>query len=357
MPDMAGLGGGLGGLGGAGFGGSLGFASTQIDLFGLKSRGEKIVFLLDSDNSMLADAIGGIPAYTIIKKELVKIVDAMPPTALFNVLVFDRSNCRALSPDMLPATDANLERFKKWIMPLNAQKNKYGLSTLGSPGTTIEFEPFPTVYNSRNNWVAGLGYAARKGADVVYLLGNSQDMPNIYSKYYRDAKRGELLPHEHGWPPELPNVITDYEPCGGRQEWNQTVARARQLHRKFNQDRLARGLPVRVNPSMVPMDIWLVSTSLPDEKRPEVERPRVGKEHNYTADDLEVYIGSVSRKYSSSGPAASLGLATKSFTFNVVHFVTQGQMTNPSFRLERLSELVDKLGGEYVKIAGDKAIQ
>lgn len=42
----------------------------SINVFGLKSTGEKLVFLLDTNNGMLVDEVGGIPAYTIIKKEL-----------------------------------------------------------------------------------------------------------------------------------------------------------------------------------------------------------------------------------------------------------------------------------------------
>lgn len=361
MPDTAGLGGGgSAGLGGtASFGGSLGFASTQINLFGLKSSGEKMVFLLDAGGGMMGDEIGGIPAYTIIKEELLKMIDLMPPTALFNVLVFDHQECRALSPDMVPASDSNLERFKQWITPLNAENQNYGLETLTFPGTPVKFEPMPSVFNGRNNWLAGLGFAVRKGADVIYWLGNNDSMDAIYDKYYKACKKGVPLPADHalGWPAEFWNHTVDYDECGGKEEWEKTVAKAYEMHEEENQKRLDRGEAVRVNPTMMGMDHWVVKTYFPDEPRPVQSNPREGHEHLYTADDLVDYVESVSRKYSQSSAMASIGLKKKKTVFNVVHFVSAPQMEDENVRLNTLADLADELDGAYVKVPGASAIE
>ena len=359
MPDTAGLGGGSGGLGGGSisFGGSLGFASTQIDLFGLKSSGEKMVFLLDAGGGMMADDLGGIPAYTIIKNELLSMIDLMPPTALFNVLVFDHQECRALSPDMVPASDANLQRFRQWIMPLNAQDQNYGLKTLGFPGTSITFEPMPTVFNSQDNWLAGLGYAARKGVDVVYWLGNNAIMDTIYEKYYKACKKGEPLLDKDGWPPEFGKYTVDYDECGGEEEWKKTIAKAYEMHEEENQKRLKRGEPIRVNPTMMGQDHWVVKTYFPDEPRPVQSNPKEGHGHLYTPDDLSEYLESVSRKYSQASPVASIGLKKKELVFNVIHFMSTRQMEDENSRLPVLADLTDELDGAYVKIGGAAAIK
>lgn len=359
MPDTAGLGGsGGGGLAGAiGLAGNMGFSSTQIDLFGLKSSGEKMIFLLDAGGNMMGDDLGGIPAYTIIKKELLAIIDLMPPTALFNVLVFTDKECRALSPDMLPATDANLQRFKQWIMPLNAQNQNYGLSTLGSEGTAIAFEPLSPLFSSQDNWVAGLGYAARKGADVVYWLGNNEYMESIYDKYYRACKKGEPLPYKEGWPPEMPQATWDFSVCGGIDGWRASVANAQKIHDEENQRRLARGQPIKVNPTMSTQDHWLMTTYFPDEPRPEPTRPREGKEYWYTPEDLAGYIQAMSRKHSSAVPSASIGLKKKDLSFNVIHFVKIIEADDSNVRLNKLAPLAEELNGEYMKVGGKAAIR
>ncbi|MBI9020024.1 MAG: hypothetical protein JEZ10_02050 [Verrucomicrobia bacterium] len=361
MPDTAGLGGGSAGLGGssASFGGSLGFASTQINLFGLKSSGEKVVFLLDAGGGMMGDEIGGIPAYSIIKKELLSMIDLMPPTALFNVLVFDHQECRALSSEMLPATDDNLQRFKQWVTPLNAQSQKYGLETLEFPGTPITFEPMPMVFNGLNNWLAGLGYGARKGVDVVYWLGNNANMDTIYDKYYKACKKGEPLPKDHvsGWPAEFWKHTVDYDECGGEEEWKKTVAKAYEMHEEENQKRLARGEPIRVKSIMMGMDHWVVKIYFPDEPRPVQSNPREGNEHLYAPDDLSDYVESVSRKYSQASPVASIGLKKKELVFNVIHFVPTLQVKDENIRLPVLADLAEELDGAYVKIGGADAIK
>ena len=89
MPEIVGVKGGLGSSGG-GLGGaaSLGFSMPEIDMFGIRGKGEKVFILLDASDEMMYDEMGGIPAYTIIKNELIKVLGGLPPTTLFNVSVF-----------------------------------------------------------------------------------------------------------------------------------------------------------------------------------------------------------------------------------------------------------------------------
>ena len=54
----------------------------EIELFGIKGKGEKIFIILDSTPWIMYDEFGGIPAYTLIKQELVKILGGLNPTVL-----------------------------------------------------------------------------------------------------------------------------------------------------------------------------------------------------------------------------------------------------------------------------------
>ena len=60
----------------------------EIEIFGVKGKGEKLFLILDTNDQMLIDEMGGIPAYNIIKDEMIRIVEELPPTALFNICVF-----------------------------------------------------------------------------------------------------------------------------------------------------------------------------------------------------------------------------------------------------------------------------
>jgi hypothetical protein len=86
MPEIVGVRTGIGAMGGDGLGASsVGFTMPEINVFGIKSRGEKIFFILDSSGRMMEDEIGGMSAYRIIKEELIRILRTLPPTTLFNV--------------------------------------------------------------------------------------------------------------------------------------------------------------------------------------------------------------------------------------------------------------------------------
>ncbi len=177
MPEISGVKGGLGssaGDGGLGSGG-LGFAMPELNIFGVKSRGEKIFFLLDATPSMIVDEMGGIPAYTLIKQELMNIIESLNSTVLFNIVVYDSTKSTVLFPGLVPASDENVATMKAWLEPLNRVSenmgdNDYGLRTLG-PGAhgaveKIEVEPL----QRKVWWISPALLAMKQQADTVYLL-------------------------------------------------------------------------------------------------------------------------------------------------------------------------------------------
>jgi len=222
-------------------------------------------------------------------------------------------------------------------------------------GTSITFEPFPTVFNSQNNWVAGLGYAARKGADVVYWLGNHEYLRPIYKEYLKACKKGEPLPYPGGWPPELPFVVIDYSRVGGEQQWEQTVARARAEKRKDDAKRLAEGKSVRVKPASRNEGDWLVETYFLGQPRYSVKSPREGKRYRYKGTDVVDYLDAIARKYNTSGLSASIGLKQKKMAVNVIHFCSKsGAGDQP---LEIIRDVSKRTGGDYLRVEGGAAVR
>ena len=65
MPEITGVKGGLGSAGVGFGGGGLGFTMPEINIFGMKSRGEKVFLILDCGPSMMSDARGGMPAFIV----------------------------------------------------------------------------------------------------------------------------------------------------------------------------------------------------------------------------------------------------------------------------------------------------
>lgn len=351
MPEVAGFGTGSGvDLSGAALGGSLGFASTQINVFGLKSSGEKILFVLDTNRNMLIDEIGGIPAYKIIKDELTSLISRLPPTALFNVVVFDDTQSRAFSKDLSTASPDNIEKLKQWLAPLNSDKARFGLATLPSPGTTLAYEPIAPIANNQHGWPAAFSYAVRTGVDNIYWLGTSDHMRRIHRDLYNDVKRGKPLSDPTGIPPEFRG--TDYGPAGGKEKWDKLVADARKRFDEENTRRRAAGQPVRVIPSHggepALVQMYFEGASMPQRKDASVG-------YEYTADDVVEYIEALQKKYAGSDRRSiGIGLQTKPLSVNVIHFVPKNVEARSLIRLDTVAR---RMNGSYLRVQGMEAIR
>jgi hypothetical protein len=366
MPEMTGFGGGGGGveISGAGFGGSLGFATTQLNVFGLKSTGEKILFILDTSNNMMVDPIGGIPAYTIIKDELMGLIDRLPPTALFNVVVYEMRDARAFSEELCPASDANIAQLKAWLAPLNSQNEKVGMATLPSPGTKLQFEQLPPIYNDVRGWPRGVCYAIQKQVDSLYFLGTQAYVDPIWEKELTERKTGVVA--------AIPVTAVastavdskeqaEYEKA--KAEWDKLVAEARQIYNEENARRKASGLPMQVIPGRG-ADSDLVQMILPkaDMKygpmSPETiaARAGLGSLYHYSNDEMLAYISAMSKKYGEQDRlSAKIGLKKKELSFNVIHFVPQDDKDNDSLSMLRL--MAERMNGKYMQIRGMRAIK
>ena len=219
----------------------------------------------------------------------------------------------------------------------------------------MPFEPANPIFNDQPTFMAGLGYAAKQGADVVYWLGNHEYLRPIYRDYQKACLKGEPLPYPNGWPPELPFTVVDYSKVGGEQKWEQTVARARAEKRKDDAKRLAEGKSIRVKPAARDEGDWLVQTYLPGQPRWTSKSPREGKRYRHNGTDVVDYIEAMGRKYNTSSLSASIGLKQKKMAVNVIHFCSKtGQGDQP---LPIIRDVSKRTGGDYVRVEGEPAVQ
>ena len=232
MPEISGIKGGLGAAGGTGLGtgGGIGFSMPEIDVFGIRGKGERIFIALDSDAYIMRDEIGGMRAYQIIKDELVKIIEGLSPTTLFNLAVFEYRSALALFPKMVPATRENVEKVKNWLEPLNQIKvgttGSYGLRTLGKGGvrlqTTDSMLRGEIKEEGAKHWYRPAAKAMMEQADTIFILSGSWGKMRV--------ARGE----------------TPSWPAAKRKKWEEHVRKAKEMHKIENEKRAAEGEPERV---------------------------------------------------------------------------------------------------------------
>jgi hypothetical protein len=331
MPEITGVKGGLGNAAGDGLGGAaaLGFSMPEIDLFGIKGKGEKIFIILDSTPWIMYDELGGIPAYTLIKQELVKILGNLNSTVVFNVAVYGhQTGSYTLFPTMVPATSANVEKVEKWLQPLNAVKaGGYGTKTLGPGGKKIEgddlvVEPLKNV----NHWSEPAMFAMQQQADTVFVLAN-------------------------GWG----HLLYDKEPA---KPWSEAkMARFREVQQKAkakldeeNRKRIANGQPQRV----------LVGWEIVKEYFPGEEHPPLPERHRYTPKEMAEAFSRqrALAEQKDKGVPGKSGLRNASknkVSVNVVQFVPKEGAGQDD--TERFKQFTNLMNGEYRALPGMEAIQ
>ncbi len=122
---------GLGGIGGGsllgGTRGSIGMGLSDVSVFGLKTRAERILFVIDANRQMVTDKKGGLNSYKVIKDEITDMVGNLSAGTLFNVMLQDRSRTMLFKPQLTSAGAEVHQELIQWINPINASATKVGL--------------------------------------------------------------------------------------------------------------------------------------------------------------------------------------------------------------------------------------
>lgn len=336
MPEISGVKGALGSLGASGME-SIGFAMPEINLFGTKSKGEKVFIVLNASGNMLADELGGIPAYSIIKSELVRILEGLNPAVVFNIAVYGKGKDEhsVLFPSLVPATPANVAKVEQWLKPLNVYKKgkkaEYGTKTLGEGGSFIseKFKIDP-LKGETGDWTKGAFLAMKQQADVVFILTSGFGSQINYATEQEGRQ----------W------TSSDWK------NWRETVSKAKRKLNEENERRLEAGKPPKVISAQNndEIDKKIVRTYFPGTPTPP------GKKYeSYTARELIEAFDNTRKKWQASDKL-SLGLSKKkqeNYTINIIHFVP----AEDGKTSKALNDLADITRGSYSMVEGMAAIK
>lgn len=342
MPEITGVKGGIGNAGG-GLGGAaaLGFSMPEIDMFGIKSKGEKIFIILDSSTEMMWDEMGGIPAYTIIKNELVRIIESLPPTALFNVIVYDGSRTYMLFPNLVAAGTANVQKVDDWLKPLNAVSKgmgakDFGSSTLGKGGAQNTEDLLGGKIERQEGWYRPVMLSMKQQADAVFLL--------TYWWGHQRIETGNNKTEE--W----------YKTTPGK-KWIASHEEAKKLLAKDNKERAARGEPPR---AISQSNAWDMNRAY----FPDIQRPPQPDFYYHKPKEYAEVMMDIRKQYKTKEAQATSGLRKKStkpdFSFNVIRFAKKDAEWSQYFdgRTEdNFKQLTGYFNGTFKTIAGMEAIK
>lgn len=154
-------------LSGSSMPGNLNIGVSGVNFFGVRSSGEKIVFVLDASKQMMEDSKGGYTTYKFAKDKIHKLVDAMPSATLFNVIIYSDSSVDMFRPQLVPAVQANRDALKEWLAPLNSDPFDVGR-------VARKYTP-PVAYKSQIGagtrfWLRAVQAAMEQTADTIFVL-------------------------------------------------------------------------------------------------------------------------------------------------------------------------------------------
>ena len=343
MPEISGIKGGIGAAVGAGLDSadSIGFTMPEIEVFGVKGKGEKVFIALDSDAIMMRDEVGGMRAYTLIKEELTKIIGSLGPTTLFNLAVFQHGNTTVLFPRMVPATQANVAKVGKWLEPLNKvskgmSDKAYGTKTIGKGGAIVpnnlaaeKIRPTKGNMNSSLYWYTPAALAMKQQADTVFIL---------------TGWWGVLRYAEKDWPKWTES---------NRKRWEECVRGGNEKLDAENKIRRADGEPPKVIRDHHHLVYEYYYSLYHTVRQPQPPW------YYYTPRDFSEALKTV-RKENEPKLAVKSGLTKKkkgSYSVNVIYFARKDDANAQAGEIEKFTEFARRSHGKFRSIAGLKAIQ
>ena len=349
MPEISGIKGGIGAAAGAGLdsANSIGFTMPEINVFGVKSKGEKVFIALDSDAYIMRDEVGGMRAYQIIKDELAKIIEGFPPTTLFNLAVYDHEGAVTLFPQLVPATRENTAKVEGWLKPLNAitanmKTGDYGVKTIGKGGTPLRLpwkqmadgmlEPDKYEGGGLRNWCRPAAAAMVQQADTVFILG--------------------------GWWGVLRKANGERPEWKTKDKWDEFIKKAQQKLKEENKKRIAAGEA----PKVIRDGSHLMAEYFPDQHK--AYYPPQPPWYYFTSKDYEKALKLI-REENAPKLAEKSGLSKRNkdrFSFNVIFFLpqkyeTEGEANSFASQADKFEVLTKRFGGNFRVIKGLKAIE
>ncbi len=193
---------GLGGLGGGnllgGARGSLGLGMSDVNVFGLKTRAERILFVIDTNRQMVTDKKGGLNSYQVIKDEITDMVGNLSAGTLFNVMLQDRRRVMMFKPQLVPAGSEVHQQLVRWVGQVNTDAENPGLegvSAAKQPKLTAmpesEMQKLLTFSGHHANETGFLTQVAlEQNADAIFFItGNHRGFDDVLAPASEKQKR------------------------------------------------------------------------------------------------------------------------------------------------------------------------
>lgn len=349
LPSMEGsftVSAGLGGIGSGsllgGTRGSLQIGMSNVNIFGMKSRAERFLFMIDASKDILVDEKGGLNSYRVIKDEIANMVANLSAGTLFNVVFYDSGRQLFFKPQPVPAGTQIQNELVNWITPINADAQSIGLQgAQPSPLNTLQDHPvnkaLPNEQWSVGNENAYLTQISlEQSVDAIYIITGRHEG-------FAPVRRDRTAQEEAEWQKQTADPKYQAQLAAYQAARQEALRKARAALEKENQARRARGQPPKIIAREDNNFIREMGVEI------EVEHPGYGPNFDYESSEVENYFEElVDVLYEDKGG--------KSPTINVVLFLAEDEEFENE-KKEALDAYVDFFGGDFRILRGLKEVQ
>lgn len=342
---------GLGGFGGGslmgGTRGSIGFGMSNVSVFGLESKAERVLFAVDASRTMMTDEKGGLNSYKVIKDEIVTMVGNLSTGTLFNVVFFDGKRYDFFKEKPVAAGVEITEELRQWVAPINADYNKLGLRNVGRQPLLTGMEGHP-VQEQLNRYVNRFGTSSQpyrlqlfmeQAVDAIFMIVPDHDG---FGRLQRDPTEEELAKAE-----EINSKEESDEIKAMREAYNkakaEAVKKAEAMLAAENKRRAAKGLPPKVIDGFI-----LGEYNVPiDAPKPPMTN-YIPKKRFFSDEEIEKYFDDLVEKlYGARGG--------KPPSVNVIVFLADDEEFSEK-KEEAVENYTRQFGGKYRLLRGLKQI-
>lgn len=167
-----GLGSGVGGGTGAG---GLGLGNSQVMMFGIKAKTERVAVLIDLSPSMVEDERGGFPGFDALKREVKDLVRSLNDGSFFNLIVYD-TNVNTFRDDAVLANRKNKEEGAAWLDQYMA--DPYNFKADGTRQPFYKFKATTPLLETHSGGPTrqdlAIAAAMESGVDTIFLISDGK---------------------------------------------------------------------------------------------------------------------------------------------------------------------------------------
>lgn len=234
-------------------------AVPSIELMGLKSRAEKILICVDASSYLMNEERGGLDTYKVIREDIKNLINGLPSTALFNLMVFDTTHATVINffqSNLVAATSFNKKLACTWIEPFNADLKSIGA---GRNNYTLKYDFIPQPPNSQfykqdiSNVYRIYQAALEQGAEAIWILTTNWVDPDRLKYPWTDAETERFHKAQERYENEKEKLLKaagwdddkqqEYERAE-KEAYSKGIKQARDWIAKENAKRAAKGVPL-----------------------------------------------------------------------------------------------------------------